>query len=386
MAHKKAKVTSFRRNSDAAKKVEERHIGYETVDWGNVLDFDVAFRDTLRHYGYFYDIKVAHAWALKWVKSNYPKIEFEAYMDAPKWKTPMTVCSMCKMMDNGAVLDDGKFKWLKDKIDLVIKESSLTIVEEPETPRKSPADIVKEKTSDFIAEIEYVIDEVGSDTFFDIENYSVYKELEKAESAYNTAKAVVDYYTPQRDEFKLLVGKKPQKQTQDYKDLVEGYSNMPLKRKKEHLKLLSLIVSDAELYMSAKKAVRKPRKTKSVSVGKQISKVNYMRESKEYKLTSVDPTQLIGAKTIWLFNTKYRTITVMETTNRDGMKVKGTTVYGFDEGKCTKKTIRKPEEFLSNTANTTKFKLKKAYNDISTKTADSTGRIGPDTIIYRVFK
>lgn len=377
----KKKTITIRRTSSAARIAEEKHVGIETVDWDSVEDFEMAFRDTLRHYNYFYDLKDANTWASEWVKQNYTKAQYANFKAAELWKTSMTVCSMCKMIANGATFSQDRMDWLKAKIAETIEQGKAKKKERKqaraEVPRKSPAEVVKEKTSDFIAEIEQILDDWSRGVWLDIDNYSVYNELQKVEAPYVMAKRVVDHYTPIRDEIDELVKKKTP-------ELVEGYSHLTIKRRRELLKLLNVIVSDAEKYAATKSAGRKPRKKKSVSVTQMISKVNYLKESPEFKIASVDPSEIIGAKIVWLFNVRYRTMTRIESSV--GMEIKGTTIYNFDEDKCVKKTIRKPDEFFAANAKTTKAKLNRQFKDLKTKEAASTGRIGNDTIIYKVYK
>lgn len=383
---KNKKIMTPRRGTNAAKIAEERNVGLETVDWSNVKDFDTAFRDTLRHYGYFYDMKDGIKWASAWVKKNYTKAQYENFIAADTWRVSMTACSLCKMLNNGAPLDDQKLTWLKGTIQEAIdsgkekrkdkRKASSAI----EVKRKSPADVVKERTSDFIAEIEYVLDDWSRGVWLDIDEYSVYNELQKIEAPYILAKHVADYYTPLRDELHELVNKKTP-------DLVEGYDHMSVRKRRELLRLVNSIVEDSEKYMAAKKVTRKPRAKKSISTAQIVSKVKYLKDSTEFKIASVDPAEIVGAKIVWLFNVRYRTLTRMESSSSaNGMTVKGTTIQDFDEEKCIKKTIRKPDIFFASTAKTTKAKIDREFKALKTKEAASTGRLGEDTIIYKVFK
>jgi len=381
---KTVKTPTLRRGSNAAKLSEERHVGRETVDWENVTDFELAFRDTLRHYGYFYDIKEGNKWAAEWIKKNYTKAKLADFKAAEPWRTSMTIYSMCKMMLNGATFDEKRMAWLKEGIDSTIafgnqKRKDVKTNTNTTIQKKSPAEIVKERTSDFIAEIDAKLDAWTSGPLSDEEDYSVYNELQKVDAAYNTAKGVLDYYTPQMEEIQELVSKKTD-------DLVEAYSHMTIKKRKELLVVLKSIVSDAEKYMSAKKVTRKPRKKKAVSSAQIVSKVKYLKESAEYKVASVDPSDIIGAKIVWLFNVKYRTFTRLESVSTSGMTIKGTTILNFDEEKSAKKKVRKPEEFLSKTTKTTKTKINKEFVDLKTKESVPNGRINADTIIYKVYK
>ena len=393
-AVKKKAVAVIRKGSNAQLLAEEKHIGRETVDWSAVSNFEAAFRETLRHYGYFYDIKDGHKWAIEWVKQNYTKAKLADFKSAETWRVSMTVGSMCKMMLNGAQFDDKRMSWVREKLDEVIVIGNSNRKREKKVDqsvqvvnKRSPADIIKERTSDFIAEIEGSIDLwITGDDEFKVDEYSVYSELEKIAAAYNTAKAVSDYYTPLVAELQELTGPKPKSKSDDYDQLIEGYAHLTKAKQKEYLKLIKAIVSDAEKYMSSKKAVRKTRKPKAKSTAQIVSKVTYLTSSAEYKITSIDPSELIGAKVVWLFNVKTRDLTKIESKAPSGMTVKGTTIYDFEDDLCVKKKLRKPDEFLTVVAKTTKAKIDKEFKAIRTKEQPSNGRINADTIILKVYK
>ena len=59
--------------------------------------------------------------------------------------------------------------------------------------------------------------------------------------------------------------------------------------RKKYLAFLDHIVADATRYMMAKKATRKVSVPRPKSAYSQISKMNYAKDSAEYKITSIDP-------------------------------------------------------------------------------------------------
>jgi hypothetical protein len=368
------------RKSNSSKTLEEKHIGSEVTDWAEVTERKVA--ECLRYYGYFYDYKDASRWALSWVKKYMSKKDATHFAAAEDWRVSPTLGALCKMMSNGAVFDEKRMEWIHIKIDGVIaagkskKEDTNVVV--ANFVRRSIQDILKEKTSDFIAEIELVIDNYYNGVYTDIDNYSVYNELKKTDAAYNTAKAVADYYTPLKAELTELI-------TQKTPDLIEAYEKMPLKQRKEYLKLVTLIIDDAEKYMASKKAVRKTRAKKPVSASQQVSKVSYLKDSAEFKLTSIDPASVVGASEVYLFNSKYRTLIRLVSSARDGFTIKGTTIQNIDIEASGKKKLRKPEDFFTQAGNT-RPKMSKAYLDIKTKPSEANGRINGETLIYKAFK
>lgn len=383
VANKKSKLVSMKRKT--SRYAEEIHIGLETVDWDNVKDLDNAVRDTLRHYGYFYSLKDAVNWTLAWMKKNsYSSKDIKTFNLPAHNCFSMTAGSLCKMASNGYILKETDKNLIVFEIDKQINRGKEILDEKKatsklKTVKRTPADIVKEKTSDFIAEVEEVLDMFNTKVWVDWDNYSVYNELQKGEYPYITAKGVVDYYKPLQDELMELVKKKTP-------DLVEAYSLMGVRLRKKYLDVVSNIIKDAEAFMAGKKAQRKPRAKKVKSLNAQVSKVQYKKEDNDFQLVSISPENIIGTSVVYLFNTRYRKMTKLVTDNSSGFEIKGTTIQNIDDDKSYTKIIRKPENILPSMSKSTKAKTGKVLDELKTKSSAATGRINSDTIIMKVFK
>lgn len=324
-----------------------------------------------------------------YIKKNFSREDNAFAMKAPEWMyTSMSfLASIIAWKEKGFPLpDNGSHeRVLQRNIEDIIEAGRNKVDQREEDegktvnlPKKSPADIVKERASDFIGEVEDVIDIWGSGVHLDIENYSPYNELQKIDAPYNLAKSVLDYYTPVRDEAHELVNKKTP-------DLVEAFRHMSVKKRKEYLRLLDRIVEDVEKYLLSKKALRKTRKPKVKTADKQVEKVTYLKESAEYKLVSIPPNQIIGARRVYLFNVKSRILTELVCRLPKGFEVKGTTIQGIDEDQSRQVMLRKPNEFLPIAQNKTPLQIKREWNTLTTKSNPATGRINKDTILLRVL-
>lgn len=382
MARKATKktITLSRKNS---RVVEEKHIGQETTDWKDVKNMERAVYDCLRHYGYFYDAKDSANWAKTWVKANKSDAQYKNFCAAEDWYIPRTLGSLCKMMLNGAKFKKDRMDWITAHVNEVIARGKDNIKHKNVVAlptRRSPAEIVKERTSDFIGEIEGFIDDfmLGRMTKEEIKEWSAYEEMKRADVPYITAKSLHDYYIPLRNELdELLKGKS--------RDLLEAYQNMTVRERKAFRAIVHSIIEDANMYMVGKKAVRKPRAKKVKTAGAQVAHVKYKKEDKEFKLTSLTPDAIVGATELYLFNTKYRAMTYLKASKKTGFTVRGTTVQDVDLDSSYKKTIRKPAEFLGLTAKTTKTRVRKLLKELKTKQAAANGRIGEDTIIFKAY-
>ena len=327
-----------------------------------------------------------------YIKKNFPKEETKLALRAPEWMyTGMPfLASIISWKEKGFPFPvAGSYeKTLRKNIEDIIEAGRNKVDSEeeldndternPTLTKKSPAEIVKERSSDFIAEIEAVIDIWGSGVYFDIENYSPYNELQKIDAPYNLAKSVMDYYTPILDEAIELVNKKTP-------DLVEGFRHMSAKQRREYLSLLKRIVEDVEKYLLSKKALRKTRKPKVKTADKQIEKLTYLKESAEFKLVSIPAAQVIGASRLYLFNISSRILTELVCRLAKGFEVKGTTIQGIDEEKSRQTLLRKPNEFLPIVQNKSPLQINKEWLTLTTKSNPANGRVNKDTILLRAL-
>jgi hypothetical protein len=94
----------------------------------------------------------------------------------------------------------------------------------------------------------------------------------------------------------------------------------------------------------------------------------------------------VGCSQLWVFNTKTRKLGVYNSTDSDGLNVKGTTITNFVESTSVQKILRKPEVTLPEVIKSGKVALKKLLSGINATEQSLTGRINSDTILVRVIK
>lgn len=273
---------------------------------------------------------------------------------------------------------DGVAK-LKRFIDRVRTAGAAKLLEKQDsdkikTPVRSPMDIVKEKTSEFIGGVEEVLDDWENQS-----DYSLYNQMVMENLNSFSAKHVLTYYERVLEELDELVNKKTE-------DLVEAYSHMSVPQRKKLLAFVQGLVTDAERYVLSKKAARRPSKPKVKTADKQVSKLNYAKDSKEFKLTSINPTQIVGASRVYTFHVKERIITEYVCERAGGFEVRGSTIYGVDADRTRAIRLRKPEEQLSAFLTKTPAAINKFWDTLTTKTVKNvSGRINKDTIILRAL-
>lgn len=240
-------------------------------------------------------------------------------------------------------------------------------------PVVSPMERVRRITSDFIAGIDEIIDDWQNAKQFDM-----YKEMQLADLNSFSAKAVFDYYEPQFQEIDELVNKKPE-------DLVEAYSYMTVPQRKKYLGFYTSLIDDIKKYVLGKKATRKTSVKRPKTADRQVAKVSYLKESSEFKLTSINPIQLVGARRLYTFHVKERIITEFVTEAATGFEISGTTIKNFDTVNSRSIRLRKPEEMLNMFLIKTPKQIDKYWSELTTKTVKPTGRINKDMILLRVL-
>ena len=132
--------------------------------------------------------------------------------------------------------------------------------------------------------------------------------------------------------------------------------------------------------------LRKPRKKKPVSIDKLVSRLLYQERDDELGLVSIPKEKVIGARELWLYNTKYANLTVYRTEMEAGFSVRGTTLLNYDETTSVSKKIgRKAKELTRNLLLSTKPQLRKLMDTISSTPTKPNGRINENTIIMRAL-
>ena len=151
------------------------------------------------------------------------------------------------------------------------------------------------------------------------------------------------------------------------------------------LNVYDSVFSDLDKLKDSFKAMRKTRVRAPRTNEQQVSKLNYMKESIESKLTSIDPILIPGKTKLWIYNTKQGKLTEFFTESGTGFEVSGSTLKNFDPKLSKVTKLRKPDEILPQILNKSEFQIKKIWKGLTTKIYEPTGRINKDCILMRVI-
>ena len=243
-----------------------------------------------------------------------------------------------------------------------------------EKPKVSIQDRINEQVSGYIGEIEGKVDDfIGSD-FKD--KYDCYAHLNNLGCKAVHARKMREFYMLCYNETVDVYNAED-----DY--LNEAWGHLKPKYHKKIMDFYGVIVDDIDRLIKNSTAQRKPRKKKTLSATRLVSKLKYESEHSDLKLVSINPEKIIGCSELWVYNTKYNRLGVYYAENSvRGLSVKGCTIQNFDSSISIQKTARKPEDVLKTL---TKRTLNKNLKQMKTKEQEVTGRINAQTILLGAF-
>lgn len=366
-----------KRRTIVPRGVDAKYLGEEPAwddqDFLNEQELDSRVGRAYNWYNYFYEPKEGRKYLLGYMTElNMSKAAMSMVNRISDAKLNSTMCNTARMISMGLnhtrlqnKLNDYLVKIVQEGAELAKKEKAAVAaaVNLPEISH-NPANAL-------IADIEGMLDdEVSFENFY---NWLKGRNVKPAQ-----ARAIADYYTPWAEELEEA------QKTKD-SDLKYAYRHLNKKQLAARIALMRGIISDCESLVTnnRKSVVRKPRKTKPKSADKLVSKMKFQKEDNDLKIVSIDPTKIIGAKELWVFNTKYNVLA--HYVSDEGFGVKGTTLQNVAESSKQKK-LRKPTDILPSITGSTSKAAERVFNNLKTKEATPNGRINEFTIILRAIK
>jgi len=165
----------------------------------------------------------------------------------------------------------------------------------------------------------------------------------------------------------------------------EAYAHITKANKKKMLNVYDTLYLDLSKLQDSFKATRKTRVRVPRTMDQQVSKLNYMPESLEAKLTSINPVHIPTKNKLWVYNTKQGKLAEYVCDSASGFEIKGSTIQNFNPklSKITK--LRKPDDILPQILNKTELQIAKVWKGLTTTIYEPTGRINNDCILMRVI-
>jgi hypothetical protein len=385
----KIKTRKFLKNGQVA-AADDKYTGTEPT-WKDVETkehYDKKLSSALNFYNYYLDrddyLPIIHDYM---VVKGYDKKDLSLIKHVPKTAGEVSITGkLCRMFNQGAPNYYDYEQRVTSNIKILLNAATAAKgakeaqpVDTNVKPKPNVHEIMKEKVrTTVLCELEGMLDQWTTDTKASVKKFPVATILRGENIPVSATGDIKEWLTRQRDEYKEAYDKTcPQ--------MIEGYSYLGRPALRNRIKALDDMLNELVLYKTSKAAARKPRVKKAKSAIKQVARLKYLKESKDHSIQSCDPTRIIGANTFFVFNTKYRRLTVFKARNRDGFIVSGTSIKDFDEDTSFAVTLRKPGDYLPIIAAKTEKQIEKALNELKTKRKSANGRINQDTILIRAL-
>ena len=329
---------------------------------------------TLSWYSQNKDTKDAVKWATEYFKKK-QKLDVTSVIKG----YPSTFGFVCRIVLNGGQLGIKDQVWFDDMVKKIKAQLNEPIVvdEKPKAVVINIQDRIRAKADDCIAELEGQVDDLISSGFSaNSQPYAVFHTLQIKDAQ---TKYIVEWAKSKRVEFDEVLNT-------DDKELKDAYCNFTKPQLKKMIAYFDQVILDCQRVSGQSVKSRKPRKRKTKSPEQLTAKMKFMPEFKELKLTSVNPTDIIGVMSLWVYNVKTRKLGVYHADDAGGLSVKGSTILNFNESKSVQKKLRKPEQILPEVLNGGKVFLRNVMDSIRAVDSKLTGRVNNDTILLKVTK
>lgn len=341
---------------------DQKYLGNEPVFDDNQLS-TVGLIKTYNWYNYFKATEDAKKYLTDYCTSKKIKINISKHTDN-------TYGWLARMVSRGAILDELTSTKLDNYIQNIKRvkgDASSIQVEDRRVER------VVNRLDEWIPDFEDAIDNFKSP-------FSAYNYLTTRNVPQVYAKQIQEKYIPVRDEVKSAYDKTDS-------DLIEAYKIHSRPELKAMLTLLNNIVSDCDIYLNNVKKERRPRKPRVKSVETILKHFKYQKTDDMLKISSEDPAKIIGASSLYVINTKYKTLTAFHAKESEGLTVNRTAIANYDETKSSTKRVGRRFDDVINAINTgTKRSRVKIMDSIKTDAIKLAERLNENCIIMRVDK
>lgn len=331
--------------------------------------------DAYSWYNAEYDYADSRRFLLAYLKANnYDKTQIDKVSDLPLTFHVTTVGWVARILSRGANINEQSRQWFENKLKAILAhEPKNNVVAIKSTPTIDRSFILFDR-------IVSTIDE-QLDFFFEdkVESWNLKEQLAGVTITPIVAKRVTTHYSRLMDEYDEAISRKDEQ-------LNEAYSNISRPKLKRMREFLESIITSLSAESHKTKVTRATRAPRAKSAHQLVQRLKYQHTFKDLDLLSVAPESIIGASQLWVYNSKTRKLGVYNSQGASGLKVKGSTIIGFDETTSVCKKLRKPEKVIPTVTQGGKVALRSVLEDVNAIASPLTGRINADTVLLRTVK
>ena len=363
-----------------------------SADW-SIDKFYAHFHNSSLYYRSEYGGKELKPQVIKWLtQKDVDKSIITSFKRTKDWRSHLTMgtiasCLLKGMPEQRADFNNGKntAEWLLKEVNKVIGEGKYDIEEVTEDVAKSVTvqpsiqERLREVAMTMTEDIETAIENWQTDPeTFEPKAFKVLNLLKGKDAKAAHARVIRDFYAKNLAELEELSGGQADEQ------LREAYSHRSKKHIRKLIDFYTEVNSACSMLMQESKINRKPRAKKVVPADKIVAKLKYKKSDEPLKLVSINPADIIGAKELWVYNTKTRKLGKYIAADFSELGVKGASITGFSEMLSVQKTLRKPADQLKEFKAAGKVALRKFLDDIKATDTKMNGRLNEETMLLKV--
>jgi len=412
----KTKTKRPRKHIGGIHATDEKYTGLEPT-WEGWQEWDTEkfWRERLRglhFYNYYASASELKPNAIEWMeRSGYTKEQVKAVRSAPDYYPGVTISSLCRMLNRGMPPLHPKLQehidstpglsgtaysdevFIRDGVAQAIAEGQkeINIQARKESTGGgstgggktivSPMILLKRKIqATIILELDLLLDKwLDTPKGKPVEKLDLFERIRHHSLPAMGLGYVEEWLKRQKDEHQLALDGTNE-------DVAQAYSFLSKDEKVDRIEVFKSMLDDVNRAKHSAKAQRAPREKKLPAATKQVSKLQYLKDCPEYKITSINPVRIVGAYRVFAFHVKERTLIDLTAQTPAGIQIKGTTLQNIDMNALRSKRLRKPEEFLPTVLNGTPKQIDNGWEKLTTVQVKPTCRINKDMILVRVFE
>ena len=340
-----------------AKKIDLSGLpNFDNVDI-NSTEYLNLYRKSLNWIHNNVDSKVIYKEALQYLKEN--DCDVDLFEKLEEWRL-ITIGKIAILIRQGIPMRNSTTDWILDKVatlEIIAKQIKEEIIEESsqdeedagETPLIVKAREASNKILEDINDAVILSDDVSPFGYLGRENITSTRMINK----------IVEFIIEQR----------------------EALNPANKKEYDRKFKAISFALLEIDKYIQNIKVSKKVNKSGEA----QIDKIKYKKEDSNLKIISINPSLIVGAKSLVVYNPEYNQLGIYYSLE-GGLSVKGTTIQNFNEEKSKGKRIKKPLENVPLLRGMTISILEKFFKEQPATESKMSGRITEDVLLLKVFK
>ena len=393
----KTRITKKQVIAHRTRVIKDHSPNWEGCETWGPDQFHRNFRRSMDYYRLESDIKTYKPTVTKWMETvGCTKADLVAFKKVKDNRINTTMGAVAACLNRGMTPHRADFNngrdtaaWLRTEISKVLAEGKNDVDPEVAAAEKeaNKKDVYTPSIQERLHEVALGMTEELETAYEDFQNdpenfdpkaFKVLNLLKGKGAKAAHARIIRDFYARDLAELEELAGGKADEQ------LREAYSHRSKKQIKAFILFLTEIQNACTMLMQEAKVNRAPRAKKAVPAEKIVGKLKYMKTNEPLKLVSINPADILGAKELWVYNTKSRKLGRYVAKEYGDLSVKGASIINFDENLSIQKTVRKPEDKLKEFKAAGKVALRKFLDDINATDTKMNGRINEETVLLKV--